>query len=104
MCALVTGVQTCALPICAMIRHRPYGSGHPYSVDTEQRFPVDPVAGQPVRLGVRTSATVTRVECEVVRNGSVERYPLTRPIRRSAERRVGKECVSPCRSRWSPFT
>src|SRR3546814_12656451 len=22
---------------------------------------------------------------------------------RSAERRVGKECVSPCRSRWSPF-
>src|SRR3546814_13207378 len=23
---------------------------------------------------------------------------------RSAERRVGKECVSPCRSRWSPYT
>src|SRR3546814_19880936 len=22
---------------------------------------------------------------------------------RSEERRVGKECVSPCRSRWSPF-
>src|SRR3546814_18379543 len=22
---------------------------------------------------------------------------------RSAERRVGKECVSPCRSRWSPY-
>lgn len=66
-----------------MIRHRPDGSGHPYSVDTEQRFPVDPVAGQPVRLGVRTSATVTKVECEVVRNGSVERYPLTRTIRTS---------------------
>src|SRR3546814_8452290 len=24
-------------------------------------------------------------------------------IRRSAERRVGKECVSTCRSRWSPY-
>src|SRR3546814_5695128 len=24
-------------------------------------------------------------------------------IDRSEERRVGKECVSPCRSRWSPY-
>src|SRR3546814_10709618 len=23
---------------------------------------------------------------------------------RSEERRVGEECVSPCRSRWSPYT
>src|SRR3546814_4864657 len=27
----------------------------------------------------------------------------TRSIRRSEERRVGKECVSTCRSRWSPY-
>src|SRR3546814_3697595 len=30
----------------------------------------------------------------------------TRPravLRRSEERRVGKECVSTCRSRWSPY-
>src|SRR3546814_14107436 len=27
--------------------------------------------------------------------------PVPRPIRRSEERRVGKECVSTCRSRWS---
>src|SRR3546814_15465713 len=26
------------------------------------------------------------------------------PIDRSEERRVGKECVSPCRSRWWPYT
>src|SRR3546814_12387966 len=26
-----------------------------------------------------------------------------RPIGRSEERRVGKACVSPCRSRWSPY-
>src|SRR3546814_4337692 len=25
------------------------------------------------------------------------------PAARSEERRVGKECVSPCRSRWSPY-
>src|SRR3546814_3752197 len=30
------------------------------------------------------------------RDGSV-------PRRRSEERRVGKECVSTCRSRWSPY-
>src|SRR3546814_11604621 len=28
---------------------------------------------------------------------------LMRPGRRSEERRVGKECVSTCRSRWSPY-
>src|SRR3546814_14301587 len=31
---------------------------------------------------------------------------LTEPedeAERSEERRVGKECVSPCRSRWSPY-
>ena len=25
------------------------------------------------------------------------------PFARSEERRVGKECVQPCRSRWSPY-
>src|SRR3546814_769052 len=27
---------------------------------------------------------------------------ITYPVQRSEERRVGKECVSTCRSRWSP--
>src|SRR3546814_8837988 len=27
----------------------------------------------------------------------------TAPLLRSEERRVGKECVSTCRSRWSPY-
>ena len=34
------------------------------------------------------------------------RYPgvdLARPHCRSEERRVGKECSEPCRSRWSPY-
>src|SRR3546814_13169913 len=29
--------------------------------------------------------------------------PALRPAGRSEERRVGKECVSTCRSRWSPY-
>src|SRR3546814_7305891 len=36
----------------------------------------------------------------------VRRTPVLRNLRqigRSDERRVGKECVSTCRSRWSPY-
>src|SRR3546814_21094758 len=29
--------------------------------------------------------------------------PVEPSIQRSEERRVGKECVSTCRSRWSPY-
>ena len=32
-----------------------------------------------------------------------DRYHVRRPIVRSEERRVGKECYQPCRSRWSPY-
>src|SRR3546814_9661048 len=31
------------------------------------------------------------------------RMPLGEDYDRSEERRVGKECVSTCRSRWSPY-
>src|SRR3546814_1214198 len=31
------------------------------------------------------------------------RLPPCRRLGRSEERRVGKECVSTCRSRWSPY-
>src|SRR3546814_5170596 len=40
-----------------------------------------------------------------VKSGSVESARLTfavTPLQRSEERRVGKECVRTCRSRWSP--
>jgi len=55
-----------------VIRHRPFGSGHPYSADTEQRSPVDPVAGEPLLLGVRTSAEVEAVSLEWQRDGVVQ--------------------------------
>src|SRR3546814_12701851 len=34
---------------------------------------------------------------------TVERRAVTRPLSRSEERRVGKECVSTCRYRWSKY-
>ncbi len=45
-----------------MIKHRPHGSGHPYSVDTDQRSPIDPIAGEPLDLGVRSTSDVERVD------------------------------------------
>jgi 1,3-alpha-isomaltosidase len=62
-----------------VIRHRPFGSGHPYSVDTEQRSPVDPIAGHPLTLGVRSSGAVEQVSLEM--NGVVT--PLERVARSS---------------------
>src|SRR3546814_2838867 len=62
-CALVTGVQTCALPIF--------------------NWP-DRLAAT---LAFDRSPQAQRLVSEV----------------RSEERRVGKECVSTCRSRWSPY-
>src|SRR3546814_13525658 len=37
------------------------------------------------------------------REGVYREMKLRRHYERSEERRVGKECVSTCRSRWSPY-
>src|SRR3546814_1214815 len=71
-CALVTGVQTCALPICCVEGVVDFRGGR------LKRFE---------RL-----ATL----------GYLPPFCLALE-RRSEERRVGKECVSTCRSRWSPY-
>ena len=33
----------------------------------------------------------------------LQRAKADEALLRSEERRVGKECVQPCRSRWSPY-
>src|SRR3546814_13481039 len=78
-CALVTGVQTCALPIS---RRRPHHD--------PRRCP------HHLWLGARPDRRDRR---EALSRGSL--LPAER--RRSEERRVGKECVSTCRSWWSPY-
>src|SRR3546814_2340411 len=75
-CALVTGVQTCALPI--------FGCYGATAIKTPN---VDRLAARGTRFVNAHSPSAT---C------TPSRY-------RSEERRVGKECVSTCRSRWSPY-
>src|SRR3546814_9548912 len=78
-CALVTGVQTCALPILAA----------PQSRGREEELP-----------GIEAAQRRYRAEASVADvNAAGRRFSSSR----SAERRVGKECVSTCRSRWSPY-
>lgn len=35
--------------------HRPFGRHHPYEQEPEERFPREPIAGEPVKLGVKTN-------------------------------------------------
>src|SRR3546814_3693918 len=87
-CALVTGVQTCALPIYGHAR-RLGGGGRP----AHGRGARPCVGG-----GGRPGGTGELGLCCLGWPPSGSR----RGGRRSEERRVGKECVSTCRSRWSP--
>src|SRR3546814_7653198 len=94
-CALVTGVQTCALPISiadGIADTDPYThqQGLPAARDAIAAFHKD--RGTP-------NASPERV---FIGNGVSELIDLRRATR-SEERRVGKECVSTCRSRWSPY-
>src|SRR3546814_20550043 len=43
------------------------------------------------------------IDPKVVQGGILNRCMYLREGDRSEERRVGKECVSTCRSRWSPY-
>src|SRR3546814_7865163 len=74
-CALVTGVQTCALPIFNKLRNELWNL-----------FKAKP-SRQPIG-GV---------------NPAVGAHDDRQRRRRSDERRVGKECVSTCSSWWSPY-
>src|SRR3546814_5270340 len=81
-CALVTGVQTCALPIfsgllglISDVRQGRGGFGRHGALRASQAADF-------------LESLMASVHCRDTR---------------SEERRVGKECVSTCRSRWSPY-
>src|SRR3546814_19210439 len=57
-------------------------------------------SSSPKPVAVRSaSSEMTLCSCAVKASAVL----FGRLIRRSEERRVGKECVSTCRSRWSPY-
>src|SRR3546814_14699328 len=71
---------------------------------------VDRVAGQSTATEIGDPRDVAVEEGAVVRDDQDRprirrKHPLEPADRgqRSEERRVGKECVSTCRSRWSPY-
>src|SRR3546814_1530742 len=52
--------------------------------------------------GLITSAVKTKHEAAAT-TGAGHNTSIAFALMRSEERRVGKECVSTCRSRWSPY-
>src|SRR3546814_7828727 len=82
ICALVTGVQTCALPICLP---QPVG-----------------IAGCCAVLIAQGGKMVATLGADLTTLGGIA-LPERGNFVRSEERRVGQECVSTCRSRWSPY-
>src|SRR3546814_13716244 len=108
-CALVTGVQTCALPILSEKAGKRKNMGR----DSVSHY----VRGINLPTPAHLWALAKALGCEpydlVPSMGmpSVDdkRKPAMRVdtlesgrAHRSEERRVGKECVSTCRFRWSP--
>ncbi|MFI7702389.1 TIM-barrel domain-containing protein [Nonomuraea sp. NPDC049480] len=64
-----------------MIRHQPFGSGHPYAESEDQRVPARPLDGETVELRARASASVAAVVCEwVVDGGTPLELRLTKAI------------------------
>src|SRR3546814_5610323 len=106
-CALVTGVQTCALPICIDVYKAPTADliegGIGGVIDLRTRKPLDfdgfelsgSVRGRYETLADKIDPLVSALVSDRWNVGSGEMS--------SEARRGGKECVSKCRSRWSPF-
>src|SRR3546814_15367417 len=63
---------------------------------------VNSVSGGARRLNISQSA-VSKQLAEFERSVGVSLFQRLPRGMRSEERRVGKECVSTCRSRWSPY-
>src|SRR3546814_3198946 len=93
-CALVTGVQTCALPISYLLgdQERTIAMSLELYIDSL----VDDYLQQKELQKFRNELD------KETKTGIVYGVP-DHSFRRSEERRVGKECVSTCRSRWSPY-
>src|SRR3546814_5583675 len=91
-CALVTGVQTCALPI---------SDGHYISVGS-----LEPAFYRELleKCGLANDSFFeAQFDPDKWPEQKKRMAELFSSRTRSEERRVGKECVSTCRSRWSTY-
>src|SRR3546814_18345410 len=96
-CALVTGVQTCALPILQpgkmVFELRPHGIDKGTALRAFMRDA--PFAGRlPIMVGDDLTDAAAFIAARQMGGYGIKIGA------RAEERRVGKECVSTCRTRW----
>src|SRR3546814_1085787 len=103
-CALVTGVQTCALPIFPLAEAEQEVDRSAGLVENRLGVPALDFAYPKGVLGSRAAQTAVRrrFRSAALATVGVNPYGRTDPHLRSEERRAGKECVRTCRTRWSP--
>src|SRR3546814_1284552 len=102
-CALVTGVQTCALPILPPQKlDKPSQATRWVRVAAAMKEDRAMAFFDLIRLQAEVDAMAE--ELADVAEADLRAYEAVEleAKQRSEERRVGKECVSTCRSRWSP--
>src|SRR3546814_16327248 len=98
-CALVTVVQTCALPIFGMVMQGDVLLALSNSGDAPE---LADLIVHAKRFGIPLIGITSKAKSVL---GKASDIVLVLPPveERSEERRVGKECVSTCRSRWSRY-
>src|SRR3546814_6839632 len=102
-CALVTGVQTCALPISQGTVFGKNISAGVINVVTRLPSYTQSAEGE-ITVGNYGAFGVSGSYNDALGDAAAfSVYAAKRKRDRSAERRVGKEGVSPCRSRWSAY-
>src|SRR3546814_12412871 len=108
MCALVTGVQTCALPSSGarcprLCRWRDTDRYSGRTADGENSR-LNALAPPLVLFCCSTRNHIGYTSCyEQRETESPPRHSLTGQDGRSEERSVGKACVSTCRLRWTKY-
>src|SRR3546814_9419733 len=96
-CALVTGVQTCALPIL-------FRQNEGTILSLFNMFS----GGALERMSIFALGIMPYISASIIMQLMTAVSPQLEQLKkegeaRSEERRVGNECVSTCRSRWSPY-
>src|SRR3546814_10679160 len=83
----------------------------PFPSDVDRSWPKVsihvPAYNEPPEMLKKTLDALARLDYPnfevLIIDNNTKDEKIWRPVERSEERRVGKECVSTCRSRWSPY-